>query len=132
MLKTYATAGGSGDDAVIWIDLHNPTAEERQEASRLVGAPMPTREELSEIETSSRLRAHDGVLVMSMPTIIHAPDGGPMVLPIGFVLSKQRLVTIRYARLHAAELLAQRFEAGDDVPTCSLETFVSLCESVVD
>lgn len=132
MLKTYATAGGSGDDAVIWIDLHSPTPEEREEAARLVGAAMPTREELSEIESSSRLRAHDGVLFLSMPTIIHAPDGGPMVLPVGFVLSKRTLVTIRYARLHAAELLAERFDKGADVPSCSLEAFVSLCEAVVD
>ncbi len=132
MLKTYATAAGSGDDAIIWIDLHNPTPEERAEAERLIGATLPTREELNEIETSSRLRSHDGVLFMSMPTILHSPDGGPLVLPIGFVLSQQKLVTIRYARLHAAELVALKFDKGEDVPTCSLETFVSLCEAVVD
>jgi len=132
MLSTYATAGGSGDDAIIWVDLLDPTPEERAEAQRLVGAPMPTRERLSEIETSSRLRAHDGVLFMSMPTIIHTPDGGPMVVPIGFVLSQHRLATIRFGPLHAVDLLATRFATQDEVPTCSLEAFVSLCESVVD
>ncbi|MGA0599521.1 magnesium transporter CorA family protein [Caulobacter sp. KR2-114] len=132
MLKTYATAHGSGDDAIIWIDLDHPTDAERARAQQLVGAPMPTRESLSEIEASSRLRARDGVLFMSMPTIIHAPDGGPMVVPVGFVLSQHRLVTVRFGPLHAADLLAQRFATPGETPTCSLEAFVSLCEAVVD
>ncbi|HEX7758621.1 MAG TPA: magnesium transporter CorA family protein [Caulobacteraceae bacterium] len=133
MLKTFpAGADLETPPAVIWLDLHDPTPAELAEAERIVGAPMPTRAGLSEIETSSRLRSREGVLSMSMPTVTHDPGGPAEVLPVGFVLSQSHLVTIRFGRLRAAEALAARFEAGTNAPTCSLDAFVGLCDDIVD
>ena len=39
----------------IWIDLYNPTREEELAAEFALGLLLPTREEMAEIETSSRL-----------------------------------------------------------------------------
>ena len=39
----------------MWIDLFEPTREEEKLAEQLVGTNIPTRQELSEIEPSSRL-----------------------------------------------------------------------------
>ncbi len=131
MLKSFP-AGDGASGQPIWLDLHDPTAEELAEAERVVGVPMPSRAGLSEIETSSRLRSRDGVLSMSMPTINHDPGGPGEVLPVGFVLSSSHLVTIRFGRLRAAEALAARFEEGAGGPTCSLDAFVELCDDIVD
>jgi magnesium transporter len=133
MLNTYPQPESpSAGAAPIWLDLLDPTPQEVAQAEALVGAPMPSRESLSEIENSSRLRTHDGVLFMSMPTIIHAVAGGPEVVPLGLVLSSGHLVTIRFGPLHAADVLAQRFSTPGEMPSCSLEAFVSLAETVVD
>lgn len=133
MLKIYPVAQPpESAPATIWLDLHDPTADELAQAERFVGAPMPTRAGLSEIETSSRLRSRDGVLSMSMPTLTHDPGGRSDVLPVGFVLSPAHLVTIRFGRLKATETLAARFKAGANAPTSSLDAFVGLCDDIVD
>ena len=39
----------------VWIDLFHPNREEELACEKALGAYLPTREEMSEIETSSRL-----------------------------------------------------------------------------
>ena len=55
MLTTYRAPGTP--DAVVWIDLLEPTAEERGRITSEYGLRVPSREALQEIESSSRLRA---------------------------------------------------------------------------
>lgn len=117
---------------ICWIDLLSPSAEELAEAERAVGFSLPTRETLSEIETSSRLRMRDGVLSMSAPMVSHDATGAPSGAPIGFVLSRERLVTIRYSPLRAFDAVAERLKAAGTGPTSSLEVFVELCDEIVD
>ncbi len=127
-----------GDDApgartrAIWVDLCSPSPTERAEVELLIGIGVPTREHLSEIESSSRLRARDGVLSMSIPMTTRGGDGEPVVAPVGFVLSRDRLVTVRFAALHAFDTVARRFKEADAMPTSSREVFVELCEEIVD
>src|ERR1043166_9577491 len=42
-------------DNAVWIDLLNPTMEEDRAVERLAGIAVPTREDMQEIEISSRL-----------------------------------------------------------------------------
>jgi len=63
---------GSGDDgppipsSAIWIDLLEPTPEEEKLVEASLGIEVPTREEMKEIETSSRLYEDNGALYMTM------------------------------------------------------------------
>jgi hypothetical protein len=47
---------------VLWLDLLNPTSAEVTNVEETVGATLPSLGDLSEIETSSRLRNYGGVL----------------------------------------------------------------------
>ena len=42
-------------ESAVWIDLFNPTAAEDKAVERLAGIAVPTREDMQEIEISSRL-----------------------------------------------------------------------------
>jgi magnesium transporter len=78
-----------------WIDLVDPTDEERAAVERAFGLRVPTRDELREIETSSRLQIEDGTLYMTAPLIL-ANGGEPWIPePTGFVLAKHVLLTVR-------------------------------------
>ena len=44
----------------VWIDLVNPTAAEDKAVERLAGIAIPTREDMQEIEISSRLYIENG------------------------------------------------------------------------
>jgi magnesium transporter len=57
----------------LWLDLLNPTSAEVTNVEKTVGATLPTLGALSEIEASSRLRNHGGVLYMSTPSAAGRP-----------------------------------------------------------
>jgi magnesium transporter len=103
----------------LWIDLLNPTSAELKEVEEVVGTPLPSLGALTEIETSSRLRNQHGVLYMSTPSAARHPEGADMTPPIGFVLSTDRLVTVRFMALPAVDAVAASF-ASQDAPKSSL------------
>jgi magnesium transporter len=111
---------------IVWVDLLTPSPEETAFIERATGLRLPGIEELSEIESSSRLRVEDGVLYMSAPLIHRAITGDPQTTPVGFVLSPELLVTVRFESLTA-------FAAFGQAPRgTSAETFVGLVEAIVD
>ena len=114
----------------VWLDLVNPTDAERDAAARLTGLRVPTREDVAEIESSSRLFTEQGVLYFSMPYSYLGADGLSQVVPTGFVLSDHHLLTVRYAVLPAFETYAEHFAASGEVN--SAQAFVGLAEAIVD
>jgi magnesium transporter len=130
MLSVYPSTADAG--SAIWLDLLDATDDERAEAAKVLGTALPSRADLSEIESSSRMRTRDGVLYLTIPSAApHAPGESPGS-PIGFILARDRLATVRYAALKSFDAVAQAFEADDETPTCSLDVFVRLCEEIVD
>lgn len=52
-------------DRIVWIDLLSPTDEEESELEARLGVNILTREEMEEIEISSRLYQEDGAAFMT-------------------------------------------------------------------
>jgi magnesium transporter len=115
----------------LWIDLHDPDEAERARVASAVGLSIPTREALSEVETSSRLRRERHALVLSTPMI--GPEGGfPVLRPLGFVLTPQRLLTVRFQTLPAFEEVGRRVAAEPGLAPTSLDLFLLIVEELVD
>ena len=119
-------------DGATWIDLDEPTRAEEQLVERCVGLNIPTQEEMAEIEPSSRLYEKGGALYMTASVLIGVEDGVPASTPIGFVLTDNRLVTIRYATpkpVRAFEGHVRRDpELARDAPT----VLVRLVDAIID
>ena len=64
---------------------------------RCIAVDVPTQDEMAEIEPSSRLYERDDAQYMTISVLYGLEEGVPKTTPIGFVLSGNRLVTIRYA-----------------------------------
>jgi Mg2+ and Co2+ transporter CorA len=71
-------------DKQSWFDLFDPTQDERASVERATGLKLPTREQLSEVESSSRVSIDNGVLYLSVPGVIHIDDAEEMPAPVGF------------------------------------------------
>jgi len=84
-----------------WIDLFQPTPEEKARVVAATGLAVATEDELDEIETSSRLAFDGQAIYLSMPLVAKAEGEAPDTRPIGFVLTRERLITIRFNRSHA-------------------------------
>ena len=83
------------DDSV-WIDLVSPSVEEDKLVERHIGVAVPTREEMQEIEVSSRLYVENGARYMTATLMCHADTPQPVITPVTFILSGHRLITVRY------------------------------------
>jgi len=115
----------------VWIDLINPTDEERRQACLLLGTGLPTRDQTSAIELSSRLRSLDSVLRLNIPSFVRASGHkGPMT-PLGFVLTPHMLASVRYAESLSFDQVAKAI-AGADGPNGSIAIFIALMEGIVD
>jgi len=126
--RSSASAGAPG--AAAWIDLAEPTAEELARVEREFGLKVPSREQLDEIESSSRLRSEGDRLYLSMPVGAPHEQIERMPTPVGFVLSPDLLVTVRFRELRAflkvRDSLTQQNSAG------STGMFATLLEAMVD
>src|SRR6516165_9444546 len=113
MLTTYR-APGTPEAVVkpVWIDLLEPTAEERGRITSEYGLRVPSREALQEIESSSRLRAEGQVLTLSMPLTVPEERADPLPAPLGFILSPSLLVTVRFTEMHGFADVRARLDKG--------------------
>jgi len=113
----------------LWVDLFNPTEEETARVQSEWYIRVPSRAELDEIESSSRLYAENGTIYLSMPVIAH--EGEPAPTSLGFMLSKDVLITVRYTHLYGFDIAVQRFRE-DGAAASSAEVFATLIEGMVD
>jgi magnesium transporter len=123
----------TGADAVagaVWIDMINPTEEEAALVSAAIGVATPSRAALSEIESSSRLQVDGEMLRLSAPLLAHADTPAQSLTPVGFVLTPQRLVTIRFTKLRVFDLTWTRCEETGS--RTSVNIFSQLIEAIVD
>jgi len=92
----------------VWFDLLNPTPEEVRAVQAALSIEIPTREEMQEIESSSRLY-REGEALFLTANFLHGVDQGDFgSTPITFVLTAAALVTIRYATPRAFTVFAAR------------------------
>jgi magnesium transporter len=113
-----------------WVDLIDPTEAERSAFEEAFGLRVPTKEQLVEIEATSRLRIEGDTLYMTAP-LLYAADDEPWVLvPTGFVLAKNVLLTVRSSRLAAFHTVIE--ELGTTGQFEPVHVFVRLLEALID
>ncbi len=80
----------------VWVDLVKPTAAEDRAVERLAGIAVPTREDMQEIEISSRLYIENGARYMTATLMCQSDTEAPKTTAVTFILAGHRLVTVRY------------------------------------
>jgi magnesium transporter len=83
-------------EGAVWIDLVNPSAAEDRAVERLAKIAVPTREDMQEIEISSRLYIENGARYMTATLMCHSDTDMPRTTAVTFILAGHRLVTVRY------------------------------------
>lgn len=114
-----------------WIDLLEPDDKERQLVEEAIGQPLPSREELLEIEPSSRLYERDGILFMTAAVLYGFEGKRPDTDPIGFILARKLLVTIRYIDPDPFTLVAEDLYSGDEEDDDNYAILVKLLDAII-
>ncbi len=115
-----------------WIDLDRPTDAEHAQARQATSLPIPTLHQIAEIETSSRLVNTHGTLTLSTPMVSRAPDGTLAATPIGFVLTADRLITIRFAASTVFDHFAETWRLEPGTRPDGMQPFLGLLEAITD
>src|SRR5258708_29643179 len=71
-------------DSAVWIDLVKPTAAEDKAVERLAGIAVPTREDMQDIDISSRLYIENGARYMTATLMCAADTQNPPTTPCTF------------------------------------------------
>jgi magnesium transporter len=96
-LERQAIALGEAvPEHAVWLDLVNPAPGEDKLVERLLGIAVPTREEMQEIEVSSRLYVEQHARFMTATLMCQSDTATPKTTAVTFILSGHRLVTVRY------------------------------------
>lgn len=134
MLTTYPAATAALSDAArtpSWVDMLDPTEADKAWVEEKYGFRIPSRRELSEIESSSRVSEENGVLYLSMPIVAYADALDQAPSPLGFVLSKDVLVTIRYTPLRSFDAVVAKLSKNGS-PRSGLVVFATIIDEMVD
>ncbi len=98
----------------------------------MLGLLLPTREEMAEIEVSSRLYEEDGAVFMTASLITGADTDTPVLEPVTFVLAGERLVTIRYVEPRAFGAYIAQLGRQNGAPAKGADALTGLLEAIVD
>lgn len=115
-----------------WIDLLQPTREEEHAVQDALGIEIPTREEMQEIESSSRLYREDDTLFLTANFLYGADSGEFSSTPISFVLTGTSLITVRYATPKAFPVFAARCQKSPALLNSPDAVMLHLFEQIVD
>ena len=116
---------------VNWIDVLKPDTQEIALLERTLGIELPTLEELSQIERSSRLRNEGDWLRLSLPVIYQIDGFLPALTPLGIALSKDRLLTVRFKRIKAFDNVFDNL-ARFPMQTGGIGALIAIVEAIID
>jgi magnesium transporter len=121
-----------GFDGVVWIDLSAPTSDEETEIESRLAIDIPTREDMEEIEISSRLYYEEGNAFMTATVPAKTDSDDLQMAPVTFVLTGERLITIRYHEPRAFQTFTQRAQKTNIGCKNGEAVLVALLEAIVD
>jgi magnesium transporter len=115
-----------------WVDLVNPGPEEIKLVGSLLSIEIPTRQEMEEIEISSRLYQEDGAYFLTA-MVLSVPDAENLqASSITFILAERHLVTVRYLEPKPFDMIAARLQRPGNNCGTNLDVLIALLEAIID
>ena len=124
--------GVAPPEAAVWIDLVSPTLQEDRIVESLLGIAVPTREEMLEIEVSSRLYVENHARYMTATLMCHSDTATPKTTPVTFILSGHRLATVRYDEPRPFAIVEHKLARGAAGRVSGDSILRDLLDAVID
>ncbi len=137
-LRRNLTCSGESDDPVVipsdsvWVDVLDPTFQEREAIRSFLGVDTPTKDDLDEIEISSRLYLEDNAVFMTALVLSGTETADPQCRAASFILAGDRLLTVRYSEPQPFNTFANRAERQAHAWPKGEFVLAGLLEAVID
>ncbi|MBV8167252.1 MAG: magnesium transporter CorA family protein [Alphaproteobacteria bacterium] len=143
MLRAFVSSGGRIEQrqlnepaepipAAVWYDLIEPSPAEIRGVEQSLGIELPRREEMQEIEISSRLYQDGPALFMTTTVMSQAETPQPTSDAITFVVTPSALVTLRYSQPLAFTNFSNWVQRTPSACGASDMALMGLMEAIVD
>ncbi len=116
----------------VWLDLVEPAPEEKQWAETRTAINIPTRDEMREIEPSSRLYRRGDQLYLTASVLNLSDTDDPETRAVTFVLVDGMMITIRYCQPMPFRTFAERLKTEPDLAATAPIALLSLLDAIVD
>lgn len=118
-------------DSVLWIDLLDPSGEEKRATETFLGTEIQSRAQAEEIESSSRFsESHDAIFAN---TNYISPEGDELGEdPVSFTIVDNILTTLREIPLRSFTSLQRRMQARPEQYKNGFYLFVAIMDQRVD
>jgi magnesium transporter len=128
------TIGADGDipEQAVWIDLDSPAPAEDKLIERAIGVAVPTREEMQEIEVTSRLYVENGALFMTATLMCQSESESPKTTAVTFVLAGHRLITVRYDEPRPFTIVSTKFARACPPGVTGEMVMMDMLDAIID
>ena len=116
----------------VWIDLVAPTVQEDRMVEQYLGIAVPTREEMQEIEVSSRLYLENGARYMTATLMCQSETATPITTPVTFILAGHRLTTVRYDDPRPFAIVTNKLGRACSAKATGDNVMMELLDAVID
>jgi len=130
--KIDATDLAALPESAVWLDLVKPSGGEDKAVERLAGVAVPTREDMQEIEISSRLYIENGARFMTATLMCASDTENPRTTAVTFILAGHRLVTVRYDDPKPFMLVENKLARGCAPGITGEMVLMELLDAVID
>ena len=128
MIRSHPQAEAPWTGAT-WIDLVDATDDERAAVEKATGLRVPTKDAISEIETTSRAFTEKHAIYLSTPLPVASKSVEPLTAA-GFVLTERVLLTVRFGKNGVFDSVFEACTSEQHLPAC--DVFLRLLEALVD
>jgi magnesium transporter len=130
--RVPVTAETDIPDSAVWFDLVSPSQGEDKMIERRLGIAIPTREEMQEIEVSSRLYVENGGRYMTATLMCQSDTDSPMTTPVTFILASGKLVTVRYDEPRPFTIVTNKLARACSPAVAGETVLLDLLDAVID
>ena len=120
-----------GKENVLWIDLLDPTGDEKRAVESYLGTEIQSRAEAEEIESSSRF-SEEGKIVFANTNFLSPADDEMLMDPVSFILAGRILTTLREIPLRSFTTIQNKMQARPDMFEDGWHIFVEIMDKRVD
>jgi magnesium transporter len=130
--RRVVVSGEEVPDNAIWFDLVNPAPGEDKLIEGRLGIAVPTREEMLEIEVSSRLYTEHHARFMTATLMCNSDTVVPKTTAVTFILAKHCLVTVRYDEPRPFLLVGNKLTRTCPQSATGETVLMELLDAVID
>ncbi len=118
---------------VLWIDMMNPTFKEQRAVETLMKISLQTRQQIEEIETTSKYSEKENYIISNSNFFIPSGDGAFNIEPVSFIITSHKaLVSMHSCEMRTFRDAERRMQLNPKLYETGFQIFTTLLEVRID